>query len=174
MRMAAVGLVLAMLCGACANDFKVPMRDGGNVGDGSVIGDGGGWFDGGAASDGARPIDGGVVTLDGGSPGDGGPSCAELKDQYMRELTLAKMCVLNTTDDVCSITRKNAIDCGCETPVNKLQTQQVANLDEMLRRWAAMGCQTVGCPPVACLPIGMGSCFAGATGTSGMCRGVSE
>ena len=97
----------------------------------------------------------------GGTGGNSGTSCAQLESDYATELSKAKICSPNASNQ-CQQTAPNALACGCETFVNDRSA-----LDQLQSRWNEAGCQnTTVCPAIACVMPRGATCRPGDGGAA--------
>jgi hypothetical protein len=94
-------------------------------------------------------------------------ACDSLVTRYASTLLKAKACTPGRESTVgqpgdvssCATTMPNALTCGCPTYVNAEAQEAIDALNELRRRWTALGCElSVYCAPVACYAPTGGAC----------------
>jgi hypothetical protein len=99
----------------------------------------------------------------GGTAGAGG--CDALKNQYTTALGQAKQCSLFPGQADCSKLVKSEAECfDLVTFVDATNTAALAELDQVVQQWDALGCPTVGCGGVGGAPPKSAKCSAGGQG----------
>ena len=143
---------------------------GGHPGSGGAGATGGLKGTGGVVGSGGRQGTGGGM----GTGGGGGPDpakCDQLAADYQKEMPNARMCTLGMAGQ-CTTKVPGSLGClaSCGTYV-----QTASILNEIAKRWASEGCDSIArlCPAIACIAPQSGNCAVSGSASTPMCQNSS-